>query len=968
MTRAKLIAVRSDGSLEPSVRVQEVNLPKRLSAYAIAQLIAKAADGVVKSIYVDPDTGDVFVTRADGTVYPAGRVKGAQGDRGPKGDSITGAQGPKGDIGPASIVPGPKGDTGKDGTSVTIKGSVASVGQLPVSGNTIGDGWIVTANGHLYVWSGTAFADAGEIRGPKGDTGPVSTVPGPKGDTGPVSTVPGPKGDPGPASTVPGPKGDPGIGLNYLTPAPGSDDLPVTFKSGISYFQIGAPTGTTWPIGYFTGRVTRVVSGRTVMEAISAAGIETHQRTENSSDGTWMPWVQISGSTSPIIGVMRRDADGQAQVLGPPKSLNYVANKKYVDDANTLPYGTKLAADLASTYPHGVTTTLGKLEHGWPLLGPGEAFVSVVTTKTVGYSGGTTQWAYPYKNPAYIPLFRIADSNGVWGEWTSFAKTDLLYAEEFGAKGDGTTDDTVALQAAINYGFDNYKTLVLLSGHTYIHSAMLTNPTPTSVAARKTVAIRSSMPGSQAILKMADSVPAANHSRSLNFSGATLATTTLTGSTQFNNRRWYVGTSSSFVPGTLMGIESSLPWYYDPRSESTDARKSEVHRIASKDGRYLFSEAPAFDGYITSAETVKVHPFIPIGVNISDISIERTLPPEGTAADNYRRVGLDVSHASDGLISNVSVYGGTAGGIKLTVSYNTKIVEGVTTSANNYYEGYGVQIGGSTYCGVEKRMIISSRRGVDISQGDRFVSRYCYVRNSTIVGGGKNSRGVYYNYSPEDGSLGDSQSGMGSHGPSDGALYEGNTIHSMHAGITCRGSNEIIRGNTFIGRFRLDAIALAEGGGLYIIEGNNVVSGYEGTRKNITITDGGGNINTRRAAMFLKIYPNFDSANGQVVVRNNYAEVQDIFIQFGVELVASSVPLRCTIVNNIAMFAAQAASADRYVLFNPMPGELISGLYRWTYANNRMSNQSGTGTILRTKGINLVGAAVLDTTTSAATT
>lgn len=58
--------------------------------------------------------------------------------------------------------------------------------------------------------------------GPPGPIGPASTVPGPKGDTGPASTVPGPdgakgdtgekgekgdKGDPGPASTVPGPAG-----------------------------------------------------------------------------------------------------------------------------------------------------------------------------------------------------------------------------------------------------------------------------------------------------------------------------------------------------------------------------------------------------------------------------------------------------------------------------------------------------------------------------------------------------------------------------------------------------------------------------------------------------------------------------------------------------------------------------------------------------------------------------------------
>ncbi len=67
------------------------------------------------------------------------------------------------------------GPAGKDGTSVTIKGSKDTADELPEEGNTNGDGYIV--QGILFVWDGTNWTEAGEIKGPKGD-------PGPKGDQG----------------------------------------------------------------------------------------------------------------------------------------------------------------------------------------------------------------------------------------------------------------------------------------------------------------------------------------------------------------------------------------------------------------------------------------------------------------------------------------------------------------------------------------------------------------------------------------------------------------------------------------------------------------------------------------------------------------------------------------------------------------------------------------------------------------
>ena len=67
---------------------------------------------------------------------------------------------------------GADGLNGADGTSVNIVGSVATVGDLDSSyqGN-IGDGYIVSSTGHLHIWDGSAWVDAGNITGPDGADG-----------------------------------------------------------------------------------------------------------------------------------------------------------------------------------------------------------------------------------------------------------------------------------------------------------------------------------------------------------------------------------------------------------------------------------------------------------------------------------------------------------------------------------------------------------------------------------------------------------------------------------------------------------------------------------------------------------------------------------------------------------------------------------------------------------------------------
>jgi hypothetical protein len=182
------------------------------TAASNANQAAQAAQTLANDIPTDPKykgpQGDIGPT---GPVGPQGPT-GATGATGPKGDTgATGPQGEKGDTGPQGIQGpvGPKGDKGDTGDGIQLKGTVASVDKLPATGNTAGDTYLVA--GHLYIWGNDAWADGGELQGPKGDTGATGPIgpQGPIGLTGPQGLT-GPKGDTG-ATGATGSQGPQGI-------------------------------------------------------------------------------------------------------------------------------------------------------------------------------------------------------------------------------------------------------------------------------------------------------------------------------------------------------------------------------------------------------------------------------------------------------------------------------------------------------------------------------------------------------------------------------------------------------------------------------------------------------------------------------------------------------------------------------------------------------------------------------------
>jgi hypothetical protein len=91
-------------------------------------------------------------------------------------------QGIQGPQGPQGI----QGSQGATGSWITMKGSVATLSNLPPTGNQQGDAYIVQADDSLRIWNGTIWVSGGSIQGPRGAQGPqgATGAHGPQGDTG----------------------------------------------------------------------------------------------------------------------------------------------------------------------------------------------------------------------------------------------------------------------------------------------------------------------------------------------------------------------------------------------------------------------------------------------------------------------------------------------------------------------------------------------------------------------------------------------------------------------------------------------------------------------------------------------------------------------------------------------------------------------------------------------------------------
>lgn len=192
---------------------------------------------------------------------------GPTGVAGPTGAlGRTGPTGPQGTTGPTGAI-GRTGATGPAGTSVTIKGTLANAGLLPSTGNTAGDGYIISGN--LWVWNGSTWSNVGPIQGPTGPTGPQGTT-GPTGVAGPTGSIG--------ATGVMGSTGPTGAKAVVYQPSAPSDTEVIWVDTDDTSIGEAGSTGPTGPAGIngvdgATGPTGPQGAGLTIKGELANAGL-----------------------------------------------------------------------------------------------------------------------------------------------------------------------------------------------------------------------------------------------------------------------------------------------------------------------------------------------------------------------------------------------------------------------------------------------------------------------------------------------------------------------------------------------------------------------------------------------------------------------------------------------------------------------------------------------------------------------
>lgn len=404
--------------------------------------------------------GEQGVQGIQGVPGPAGDrgPQGVQGIQGPKGDpGAQGLAGPKGDQGARGDpgLPGPQGEQGPAGIGTRIVGSVATPANLPASADP-GDVYIVLTSGtgftagDGYAYFDGAFSNVGPIRGPigpKGDKGDPG-LQGPKGDKGDQG-LQGPKGDAGPqglqgvqgpqgAQGQPGPTGPQGIqGPQGLKGDTGSQG-PQGVKGDAGAQGLPGPQG---PKGDQGPQGLRGDTGSPGPAGPAGPNTPASDNAVNLGSGA-ARWANTY--TVNLWG-----GYGQLQTLNLKGSASHI----YADaGSNNL----VIQTGAGSAQRYAVFR-----EDGGLLIAAGNVPVQTLRTeipyrsfgaetqaiRTLGHSS----WGDGGENAIYVrgydaDLDPVQDATGAW--WV-LKPNGLVNVKWFGARGDGSTNDTAAFARAV---------------------------------------------------------------------------------------------------------------------------------------------------------------------------------------------------------------------------------------------------------------------------------------------------------------------------------------------------------------------------------------------------------------------------------------------------------------------------------------------------------------------------------------
>ena len=354
----------------------------------------------------------------------------------------------------------------------------------------------------------------------------------------------------------------------------------------------------------------------------------------------------------------------------------------------------------------------------------------------------------------------------------SLVSGSQINVKDFGATGNGTTDDAVAIQAALDSGAS---TIIFPSG-TYICGTALSKTMTggeINLVGQGNATIFSTVPAPSILLTIEGTIS----------SGSDLLANVSKGDRT-------ITTSESVATGDLIRLESNDPFV---PHRSGNYRKSEFCRVIGVSGTTVDLEWPLYDDY--TAATTDVFKVSAPKVSIDNMSFLRE---KATALESGLE-GLNIRYAQNSRFNRVIVKHFTTTNFEIEDSFD--VVVNQCETFGDYFVGEGQGYG----------LLNNSCQNFNVYGGI-----YVGGRHGTVSGGGRVTR----NYLVDGATI-------AAEGSFAADTHEG-TADSTHqncdirGGISLFGQSFVIKNNRILGRCKANT---TKGGGFTIMSGNYVTDG-----------------------------------------------------------------------------------------------------------------------------------------------
>ena len=290
---------------------------------------------------------------------------------------------------------------------------------------------------------------------------------------------------------------------------------------------------------------------------------------------------------------------------------------------------------------------------------------------------------------------------------------ESVSVKDFGATGDGTTDDTVTIQAALNSGAKK----ILIPTGTYKCTAKITIPTNVSLVGEtknSSVLDFSSATGINECLSTAagtfTALPALGANISIGDSTITFAS----------------APSLSVGDVFIVSNPTNSSW----STWRTYYKAGEYFRVSQISGNVVTIEGTAADNYLIAA--VNLYTLVDwTTCELKDFTLKGTL-------DNTNVDGLTLSSGIDCLVENVKATNCSYAGIILDSCYNSSVINCTAKDEGSIdlSGDYGIILGSCHICQVQGGEFVSARHGVTIGNGSLAhapINRYIIVNGAYIA-------------------------------------------------------------------------------------------------------------------------------------------------------------------------------------------------------------------------------------------